>query len=129
VLIVIDASALAEVVTRTDRAASVERAFVGCQLLAPDLINAEVLSVLRQWLRRSLIDRQIAGQAVSNLLTAPVRRFTTEALISRMWTLGEHLTPCTSAYMALAQWVGCPLLTLDERLAHSPGLQVALLPT
>ncbi|MGH8902473.1 MAG: type II toxin-antitoxin system VapC family toxin [Egibacteraceae bacterium] len=125
--IVIDASALVEVVARTDRAAHVERAFAGHQLLAPDLINAEVLSVLRRWLHRSLIDRETAARAVRNLLMAPVRRFTTESLISTMWTLGDDLTPYTAAYTALARWVGCPLLTLDERLVRSSDLEIALL--
>lgn len=127
-LIVIDASALVEVVARTDRAGPVERAFAGHQLLAPDLINAQVLSVLRRWACHSVIDEENARQAVGNLLTAPVRRFTTDALISTMWSLGDHVTLYTSAYMALARWVGCPLLTLDERLTRSPDPEIALLP-
>ena len=126
-LIVIDASALAEVIARTDRAGPVERAFAGHQLLAPDLINAQVLSVLRRWARHSVITPENARQAVRNLLTAPVRRFTTDALITTMWSLGDRVAPYTGAYMALARWVGCPLLTLDERLTRSPDLGIALL--
>lgn len=48
--VVIDASALVEVVARSERAAAVEAAFEGVELVAPDLVNAEVLAVLRRWL-------------------------------------------------------------------------------
>jgi len=60
--IVIDASALAEVVVRSQRAPAVEAAFVGEDLVAPDLIGAEVLSVLRGWLLRSMIDETAAAR-------------------------------------------------------------------
>lgn len=124
--IVIDASALAEVVLRTERAPAVEALFEGEDLLAPDLVNAEVLSVVRGLLRRGEIDDVTAGRAVGNLARAPVRRMTTTGLVTHMWILQSHVTPYDASYVALAARLGTPLLTLDSRLARAPGLGVEL---
>jgi predicted nucleic acid-binding protein len=127
VAIVIDASALAEVVARSERAGQVEELFDGQLLIAPDLINSEVLSVLRGWLARSLIDLPSAARAVRNLTTAPIRRFTTSSLIDEMWSTRHNLTPYDAAYVVLARQSDAALLTLDERLMRAPALGIPLL--
>lgn len=127
VAIVIDASALAEVVARSERAGQVEELFGGQLLIAPDLINSEVLSVLRGWLARSLIDPPSAARAVRNLTTAPIRRFTTSSLIDEMWSTRHNLTPYDAAYVVLARRSDAALLTLDKRLMHAPALGIPLL--
>lgn len=40
----------------------------------------------------------------------------------RIWAWRENLTAYDAAYMALAEAMECPLLTLDERIARVPGL-------
>ncbi len=126
--IVIDASALAEVVARSERAGRVEQLFSGEPLLAPDLINSEVLSVLRGWLARSLLAPAAADRAVRNLATAPLRRFTTTSLVDRIWSARHNnLTPYDAAYVALARRSGASLLTLDKRLMNAPALGIPLL--
>jgi len=127
VAIVVDASALAEVVARSERAGQVEELFRGQLLIAPDLINSEVLSVLRAWLMRSLVDPPTAARAVRNLSTAPIRRFTTSALIDEIWTTRHNLTPYDAAYVVLARRAGAALLTLDKRLMNAPALGIPLL--
>ncbi len=125
--IVVDASALAEVVVRSERAGLVEELLRGQVLIAPDLINSEVLSVLRGWLARSLIDHIRAARAVRNLVTAPIRRFATSSLIDEIWSTRHNLTPYAAAYVVLARRTGAALLTLDMRLMHAPALGVPLL--
>ncbi len=125
--IVVDASALAEVVARSERAGHVEELLRGHVLIAPDLINSEVLSVLRGWLARSLVDEVCAARAVRNLVTAPIRRFATSSLIDEMWSTRHNLTPYDAAYVVLAHRTGATLLTLDKRLMHAPALGVPLL--
>jgi predicted nucleic acid-binding protein len=127
VAIVIDASALAEVVARSERAGRVEELFSGEPLLAPDLINSEVLSVLRGWLAGSLLNPAAATRAVHNLATAPIRRFTTTSLIERVWSARHNLTPYDAAYVVLARRSGASLLTLDKRLMNAPSLGIPLL--
>ena len=123
--IVIDASALAEVVVRSQRAPAVEAAFGGEDLRAlADLIGAEVLSVLRGWLLRSMIDETTAARGVANLVSAPVRRYVTAGLEREIWALRPNVTTYDATYVALARVVGCPLLTVDRRLAAAPQLGV-----
>lgn len=101
-----------------------EALFVGNDLVAPDLINTEVLSVVRGLLLRSLIEEEAAERAVANLAAAPVRRFTTESLVRPIWAMRRNVTPYDATYVALARRLGCPLLTLDRRLARAPGLGI-----
>lgn len=125
--IVIDASALAEVVARSERASQLEEIIDRRPLIAPDLINSEVLSVVRGWLARSLIDPPSAARDVHNLATAPIRRFSTATFIDEMWSTRHNLTPYDAAYVVLARRTGTALLTLDKRLTQAPALGIPLL--
>lgn len=125
--IVVDGSALAEVVLRTERAAAVEALFEGEALVAPDVVGAEVLSVVRGMLLRGLVDTETADRAVRNLALAPVRRMTTEPLVAAIWSTRRNVTPYDATYVTLARLLDAPLLTLDRRLARAPGLGVRLL--
>lgn len=124
--IVVDCSALAEVVLRSERAAAVEALLGDDVLVAPDLIGAEVLSVVRRALFRGLIDRAVADRAVENLVSAPVRRMTTEPLVPSMWAMRANVTPYDACYVALARALAAPLVTLDERLTRAPDLGIEL---
>ena len=50
-------------------------------------------------------------------------------LMRRAFELRHNVTPYDSAYVALAETIGCELLTADASLATAPGLrcQVRLL--
>lgn len=41
--------------------------------------------------------------------------------IKRIAELAANVTPYDAAYVALAESLGCPLLTADRRLASAPG--------
>lgn len=124
--VVVDCSALAEVLLRSERAAGVEALLGDDMLVAPDLIDAEVLSVVRRALFRGLIDRAAADRAVENLVSAPVRRMTTEPLVPAMWAMSADVTPYDACYVALARALAAPLVTLDERLTRAPDLGIEL---
>lgn len=125
--IVVDASALVEVVTRSPLAADVEARFCGHDLVAPDLINQEVLSAVRRLRHRALIDEAAGRRAVENLVRAPLRRVVTTALLHRSWSLRHVVTSYDAAYVALAKRLGCPLITCDRALSRAPGLGVEVL--
>jgi len=125
--IVIDASAVVELVIGSDRAPEIRRALAGAKtVLAPDHLNGETLSALRRLERRGL-PAQRATQAVADLRALPLKRVPTTPLLDRAWALRENVKPFDAIYVALAQSLRCPLLTADARLAGAPSLGVALI--
>ena len=48
-------------------------------------------------------------------------RYSHVAFLDRIWELKDNLTAYDATYVALAEVLTAPLLTLDERLAAAPG--------
>lgn len=89
---------------------------------APELLDLEVLSAVRgHLLGRRLSAAQAAG-AVGDLGVLPVLRHRHTLLAGRVWALRNKVCPYDAAYVALAEMLGCALVTLDRRLARAPGL-------
>jgi predicted nucleic acid-binding protein len=44
------------------------------------------------------------------------------ALLGRIWQLRHNLSAYDATYVALAEALGCALLTADARLAAAPGV-------
>ncbi len=92
-------------------------------VVAPDLLRIEVSSVLRRHAASGHLTPEQADAAISDLLAFPIRVFPTAPLLRRVWELRHNLTAYDGCYIALAEAVGCPLLTADRRLANAPGLR------
>jgi predicted nucleic acid-binding protein len=92
-------------------------------LQAPELIDAELLSVLR---RLVLADKLQEGHALQALATAHrlgLRRHQMRSLWPRAWELRTNLSAYDALYVALAEQLDAPLLTADARLARASGLR------
>lgn len=89
-------------------------------MVAPDLINVEVLSVLRRLLRAGKIDGRRADQSLVDLFTAPLRRLPTLPLLASAWRWRDNLSAYDACYVALSEALACPLITGDARLARAP---------
>ena len=63
-----------------------------------------------------------AAQVHADLLDLPVDLFPYEPLAQRVWELRHNLTSYDAAYVALAEALDAPLITLDQRLAQAPGI-------
>lgn len=48
-------------------------------------------------------------------------RYPHASLLGRIWGLRENVTAYGAAYVALAEALDAPLITMDERLARAPG--------
>jgi predicted nucleic acid-binding protein len=118
--LVVDASALVEIVLVSDRAPALRRAIGDARMVAPDTINPEVLSALRGLERSGKIEPERAQEAVGALRVAPVQRVPTLAFIEAAWALRDNLSSYDACYAALATALGCPLVTADARLASAP---------
>ena len=125
--VVIDASALVELLLQRERAPAVLQAVGDTQMVAPDVINPEVLWALRRRERRGSLGADRARQAVEDLLDAPVHRFPTLPLLPAAWALRANVTAYDAYYVALARDLGCPLVTGDLRLSRAPWLGVPLI--
>ncbi|MGO9741058.1 MAG: type II toxin-antitoxin system VapC family toxin [Roseiarcus sp.] len=124
-MIVVDASALLEVLLRTPAAAAIEKEFYafGAELHAPHLIDLEIAQVLRRYVLRRMIDAQTAEAALDDLEFLPMLRHAHSPLIGRAWALRQNLTIYDGVYVALAEFLGATLLTHDGRLANAAGIR------
>ena len=119
----IDASALLEILLRTDRADRLmERAFSGSeQMHAPQLLDIEITQVLRRLVRQREITAPRAEQALQDLSNLLIERREHQEFIQRIWQLRDSLSAYDGAYVALAEALAAPLLTCDGKLAGAPG--------
>lgn len=92
-------------------------------LTAPELVDLEVLSVLRRRVASGLIPPGRAGQAIADLRSIPLARAPHLPLAQRCWQLRHNLSVYDAAYVALAEVLRVPLVTADARLAAAPGLR------
>jgi predicted nucleic acid-binding protein len=127
-LIVIDASVLANVVGddgSDGRRARQEFRSAG-DVVAPDLVDVETVAVLRKrWIAGTVSDRRFAA-AVEDLGQLDLDRYPTLPFMRRAYELRANVTAYDSAYVALAETLGCELLTGDGRLANASGPRCAI---
>lgn len=126
-MIIVDASviapALADDDTDGDRARDRLR---GERLVAPEIVDLEVVSVVRRALSLGHLDLRRAAFALDDLAHLALRRVAHAPLLHRVWDLRDSLTPYDAAYVALAEVLQAPLLTADGRLARAPGLRCSV---
>jgi predicted nucleic acid-binding protein len=127
-VIVVDASVLANVVG--DDGADGRRARAelrsAVDIAAPDLVDVETVAVLRKrWLAGTLNERRFAS-AVGDLEVIALERYPTLPLMRRAYSLRANVTAYDAAYVALAEGLGCELVTGDKRLANARGPQCVI---
>jgi len=88
------------------------------ELLAPDLILAEVGNVIWKKWRRREVSGDVAGDLLRDFYRYPVQTFASRALMIAAWGLAEQYDRSfyDSLYLALAIHAGCPLVTADLKL-------------
>jgi predicted nucleic acid-binding protein len=87
----------------------------------------EVVSGFRRmWLAGALSDERFVAVALSSTrLPATERSLTT--LVPRILSLSKNFTAYDTGYMALAEAMNAPLLTIDKRLAASAQPHVTVI--
>jgi predicted nucleic acid-binding protein len=122
-MIVLDASALLEVLLATAAAERVARSIFarGQTLHAPHVIDLEVAQVLRRYRREGEISEVRAWEALRDLQDFPLTRYPHDIFLPRIWELKGNLTAYDAAYVALAEVLPAPLVTRDARIEKSAG--------
>ena len=88
-------------------------------LHAPQLALAEVHNILRRLERAKLITTPEANGAQEDLMRLNINLYAFEPFADRSWQLRHSVTSYDAWYVALAEALGLPLATLDERLSES----------
>jgi len=121
-VLVVDASVL--VVALADDGPDGDRArdrLRGEDLAAPELVDLEVVSVLRRQLAAGSLDARRAQLALADLADLPLQRSPHATLLPRIWELRDNLSAYDASYVALAERLDATLLTADVRLTRAPG--------
>lgn len=98
-------------------------ALTGVDLAAPSLLPFEAANIIRRHELAALITADQAAQAHSDLLDFAVEQWPYDLLVPRAWQLRGNLTTYDASYVALAEFLGATLLTLDRRIGRAPDLR------
>ena len=98
----------------------------GAELAAPSVMGFEAANIIRRHELAALISSDQAAQAHADLLELAIEQWPYELLAGRAWELHRNLSSYDAGYVALAELIGATLLTLDKRIARSPGLRYAV---
>lgn len=122
-MIVVDASVMANALADdgADGRRARSRLTMGEELMAPDLMDVEACAVLRKrWIAGDL-SRSRFSAAIDDLEDLDLVRYPALPLMRRAFELRDNVTAYDAVYVALAERLGCPLVTADQRLASAPG--------
>lgn len=87
----------------------------------PDVADVETAAVLRKrWIAKELTDERFA-RALAILPDLPFQRYPALTMLQRTYELRATVTVYDAVYVALAESLDCPLVTVDARLARAPG--------
>ena len=91
----------------------------GANLVAPHLTPVEVTSALRSAERREVLTPQQAALIHQDLVDLGVELYPFEPFASRVWALRHAASAYDAWYLALAERLEAPLVTLDRRLTRT----------
>lgn len=122
-MIVVDASAITELLLQTELGTRVERRIYrdDDDLHAPHLLDVEILSALRRLVRAGEVLAERAEEAVEDLGLLRIIRHGHLDLAARAWELRENFTAYDAVYLALAESLDGTVVTCDRPFGVAPG--------
>ena len=118
---VIDASATVEYLLESDVGLQVAALIAGARLVAPEMLDAEVLSALRRGVQAQEISETRALEALAKLENMPVERVSHRTFTRAAWALRHNVSAYDALYVAIARERGATLLTFDGPLTRAPA--------
>jgi len=123
-LIVVDASVVVTGLADDGAGGDQVRARLrGERLVAPHLLDVEVISAWRRLAAAGALDERRAALARDDLASLRIERLAHAPLLERCWELRDALSVYDATYVTIAELLEVPLLTADRRLAAAPGLR------
>ena len=123
---VIDASVAVEYLLKTPIGLALADLVERAPLFAPELIDAEVLSVLRGAVLGGRIEEGRAVAALDDLSVWPLDRIPNRTLARLAWRHLHNISAYDAFYVAAARVHDATLLTADGRLSRAPVLGVVV---
>ena len=126
--VVADASVLVAVLVDSGREGKwSEDAVVERSLAGPELALAEASNILRRLEQARKISRLEANSAHRDLLRLDLELFPFALFADRVWALRNNLSSYDAWYVALAEVLNCPLVTIDRKLSRASGPRCEIL--
>jgi predicted nucleic acid-binding protein len=97
------------------------------ELAVPHLADSEVANALRAQVARRRVAEHDAKVALDRWAKLGVRRHWALGSLPRIWELRHNLSAYDATYVALAEAMGCAMLTGDRRLAAAPGARCEMI--
>lgn len=121
-MIVVDASALTELLLQTALGTRVEQRLYqdDDDLHAPHLLDVEVLSALRRLVHLREVLPERAEEAIQDLSVLRVVRHGHLDLATRAWELRHNFTVYDAMYLALAAALDATVVTCDAPFGATP---------
>ena len=116
-MVVLDASAMVDLLLGTALGAAVAARLRGQQLHAPAHFDAEVLSALGRLHRAGSLSAGQVRTRLTRLESAPVERHSIVELGRGAWRRRSNLRLVDALYVELAERLAAPVLTTDAALA------------
>jgi predicted nucleic acid-binding protein len=120
--LVVDASAVVDLLLGNDVGIKVEFRLRGHELHAPAHLDAEVLSALGRLHRAGDLDDEQVSERLDALTTAAIERRPLANLLAGAWTRRHTLRLVDALYVELAEQLDAILLTTDGPLAAATAI-------
>lgn len=117
--VVVDASAMVDLLLGGPRGVAVREELRGQTLHAPGHLDAEILSALGRLHRSGHITTRSVSQRLRTLAAAPMQRHPIPPLLAGAWRRRTNLPLLDAVYVELAELLDMGLVTTDQRLAKA----------
>jgi len=118
-VVVLDASAMVDLLLDTEASGAVQSALRGRSLAVPAHFDAEVMSALGRLHRAGEITASAATARVERLASAPLAREPLAPLLAGAWARRDDTRVTDALYLELASTLDTVVVTTDHRLARA----------
>jgi predicted nucleic acid-binding protein len=122
--VVVDASALVDLLLRNEFGDAVGRRLAGEALHAPAHLDAEILSALGRLHRAGDLTEDEVSSKLSELAAAPIQHHPVRDLLLGAWARRHRRRLADALYIELAVSRKIRLVTTDQRLRGAPFVDV-----
>lgn len=99
----------------------------GVDLAAPTLVLFESANIIRRHELAEFVSTDQASLAHADLMDLAFELWPYDMLAARTWELRHSMSSYDASYVALAELIRAPLLTLDRRISGAPHLRCTVL--